>query len=150
MQSQAKTVTAYLNELPPERKAAISRVRETILKHLPKGYEETMQYGMICYVVPLSRYPKGYAFDGKTPLPYASLGSQKNYMAVYLMCTYGNPQLYDWFVKAYKASGKKLNMGKSCIRFTKLENLPLQVIGEAVAKTTVDEFITTYEKARKK
>jgi hypothetical protein len=150
MQSKAITVEEYLKSLPPEREEAILAVRKEILANLPEGYEETMQYGMIAYVVPLKLYPGGYLNDKKTPLPYASLGSQKNHMAVYLMSVYGNKELEEWFVKEYRASGKKLDMGKSCVRFKRVEDLPLDVIGKAIAKTSVDEFIAMYEKARKR
>jgi hypothetical protein len=150
MKSNAKTVTDYLKGLPKERKEAIQTVRKEILKKLPNGFKETMQYGMISYVVPLKTYPIGYLEDGKTPLPYASLASQKNHMVIYLMSTYGDKELAKWFEKEYKKSGKKLNMGKSCVRFTKLENLAVDVIGKAIAKTSVKTFIEMYEKARKK
>lgn len=147
VQSKAKTVKEYLAELPPERRAAIAAVRETILKHLPKGYEECMQYGMISYVVPLKIFPDGYLLDKKTPIPYASLGAQKNHMAVYLMCSYGNTDISKWFVEAYKKTGKKLDMGKSCVRFKKLDDLPLEVIGEAIAKVPVQTYIGVCQKA---
>ena len=150
MQSNATTVRDYLAELPPERRKAIQEVRKVIKKNLPKGYKEVMQYGMIIYVVPLKRYPQGYLNDKKTPLPYASLASQKNHMAVYLMSIYGDKKLLSWFNKAYKASGKKQDMGKSCVRFRKLENLPLDVIGQAIAKVSVDDLIKMYETARKR
>jgi Domain of unknown function (DU1801) len=151
MQSKAKTVKEYLNELPEERRDAIEAVRKVILKNLPKGYEEVMD-GMICYVVPLKLYPAGYLDNQKTPLAYVGLASQKNNMAVYLTNIYyeRDKALHEWFHKAYKASGKKMDIGKSCVRFTKLENLPLDVIGQAVAKTPVKEFITIYENSRKK
>ncbi|MGH8003236.1 MAG: DUF1801 domain-containing protein [Limisphaerales bacterium] len=150
MQSKAKTVKEYLAELSPERRAAIQAVRDVILKNLPKGYEEVMQYGMIGYVVPHSIYPAGYHCDPKQPLPFAALASQKNHMAIYFMHIYMNKDAQDWFTKAYKASGKKLDMGKSCVRFKKLEELPLEVIGRAVAWMPVKEYIAQYEKARNK
>jgi len=148
--SQAQTVETYLKELPEDRRAAISKIREIILKHLPKGYEEGMQYGMIGYFVPLSRYSAGY-FDRKNqPLPYAALASQKNYMSIYLMNIYGHKDTESWFQKEYKATGKKLDMGKSCVRFKNIDDLPLDVIGKAVALTPVDTYIEMYEAARKK
>ena len=107
-----------------------------------------MQYGMIGYVVPLKRYPKGYLGDKKTPLPYAALASQKHHMAVYLMNIYGNRKLEKWFLKEYKASGKKLDMEKSCVRFKKLDDLPLGLIGKAIAATPLAECIAMYEEAR--
>jgi len=149
MQSKTKTVKEYLSLLPPERRAAIQAVREVILKNLPKGFEETMQYGMIGYVVPHSLYPPGYHCDPKQALPFAGLASQKNYMAIYFMHIYGDKEAETWFRQAYKASGKKLDMGKSCVRFKKLDDLPLDVIGKAVALTPVNKLVAQYEKARK-
>jgi hypothetical protein len=145
MQSKAKTVTEYLAELPPDRRAAIQAVRQVILKNLGKGYEERMQYGMIGYCVPHSIYPAGYHCDPKQPLPYASLASQKNHMAVYLLCLYGIPEFESWFRKEWARSGKKLDMGKSCIRFKRVEDVPLEVIGAAVARVPVKEFVGFYE-----
>ena len=148
MQSSAKTVTVYLKELPLERRAVIEMVRAVILKNLPKGYEEVMQYGMISYVVPLKTYPKGYLDKKDVPLPYAALAAQKNFYAVYLMNLYSEKEGGDWFAKEYKASGKKLDMGKSCVRFKKLEDLPLAVIAKAVKLTSVKKFIAQYESGR--
>ena len=144
--SNAKTVEQYLSELPTERRNAIAAVRNVILTNLPKGYEETMQYGMISYVIPLERYPKTY---NSQALALASLASQKNYMSIYLMNVYGNEDIEKWFHDKYIASGKKLDMGMSCVRFRKLENLPLDLIGETIAMTSVDEFIRRYEETRK-
>jgi len=149
MQSKTKTVKEYLAELPPERKAAIQAVRKVILKNLPKGFEEIMQYGMIGYVVPHKVYPPGYHCDPKQPLPFMGLASQKNYMAIYFMNIYMDKGAQNWFTKAYKASGKKLDMGKSCLRFKKLEDLALEVIGRAVARQSVKEYIALYEKSKK-
>ena len=146
-QSIAKTVDEYLAELSPDRREAIAAVRKVILLHLPPGYEETMQYGMIGYVIPLERYPVTY--NGQ-PLEYAALASQKNYMSVYLMNIYGDKEAESWFVDEYKASGKKLNMGKSCLRFKKLEDLPTDLIGKAIARTTVADFIEVYEASRRR
>lgn len=142
----------YLNALPDERKTALEAVRKVILQNLPEGYEETLQYGMISYVVPLSLYPAGYLGKKDTPLPFAALASQKNHMAIYLMNIYADrdQEGLDWLEKAYVESGKKLDMGKSCIRFKRLEDLPLEVIGEAIARTPVAEFIEMYEKSRKR
>jgi len=150
MQSKAKTVDEYLKSLPPDRRIAIERVRSTILKNLPSGYEEGMQYGMIGYFVPLSLYPKGYLNKRDVPLPFASLASQKNHMAVYLLNIYSIPKLAKWFTREYKKTGKKMDMGKSCVRFRTLENLPLELIGKAVSKTTPKEFIKIYEASRGK
>jgi hypothetical protein len=150
MQSKATTVKQYLAELPPDRREAIAAVRKVILANLPKGIEETMQYGMIYYVVPFSLFPDGYHCDPSLPLGFAGLASQKNHMAIYLMTCYGHKDTEQWFVKAYKASGKKLDMGKSCVRFKKLDDLPLDVIGQAVARVPLDKYIEAYEKARAK
>lgn len=149
MQSKAATVKEYLESLAEDRRAAIQAVRKVILKNLPKGYKEVMQYSMIGYVVPLSLYPAGYLGKKDMPLPYAGLASQKNYMALYLMNVYGDEEIERWFKSAYAASGKKLDMGKSCVRFKKLEDLALEVIGEAVARTPVKKTIEQYERARK-
>ena len=145
-QSKAKTVDEYLAELPADRREAIAALRQVILDHLPEGYEETMQYGMIGYVIPLERYPKTY---NRQPLAYVSLASQKNYMSLYLMGVYGDAETGEWFTERYRASGKKLDMGKSCVRFKKLEDLPTELIGEAVARTTVADFIELYEASRR-
>jgi hypothetical protein len=146
MQSKAKTVSRYLAELPADRRKAIEQVRKMILKNLPKGYEEIMQYGMIGYAVPLSIYPAGYHCAKDTPLPFISLASQKNNMALYMFCLYVDKQDAARFQKEYKASGKKLDMGKSCFRFKKLEDLALDVIGKAIARTPVKKHIEVYEK----
>jgi hypothetical protein len=145
MTSKAKTVKEYLVELPEERRTAIQAVRQVILKNLDKGYEEGMQYGMIGYYVPHKVYPPGYHCDPKQPLPFAGLGSQKNHMAVYLMCIYGSRQHEEWFRKEWAKTGKKLDMGKSCIRFRKLEDLALEVIGEAVARVPAKKYVAYYE-----
>ena len=145
MQSNARTVEEYLRSLPEDRRAAISAVRKVILANLPKGYEECMSYGMIGYVVPHSIYPAGYHCNPKLPLPYANLASQKNHMALYLMCCYGDKATYQWFCKAWKATGKKLDMGKSCVRFKKLEDVSLEVIGEVIARVPVKNYIARIE-----
>lgn len=143
--STARTVDAYLAELPADRRAALEAVRGVLLRNLPEGYEEGMQYGMIGYYVPHSRYPAGYHCDVRQPLPFASLGAQKNHLAVYLMCVYGSPEHAAWFQQAWAQTGKKLDMGKSCVRFKKVEDLALDVLGEAVARVPVDAYIATYE-----
>jgi hypothetical protein len=156
MQSQAATVEEYLASLPEERREALSAVREMILRNLDEGFEERMQYGMIGYVVPHRLYPAGYHCNPKDPLSFACLGSQKNYMSVYLGCVYGSEEEANWFREAYLATGKKLDMGKSCIRFKRLADLPLELIGEAVARLSVAQFVARYEavlaatKSRKK
>ena len=147
MQSKATTVAQYIKELPDKRRKPIKAVRKVIRDHLPKGYKEGMQYGMIGYFVPHSVYPAGYHCDPSQPLPFAHLASQKNHMAIYLFGMYSDPKLTKWFVKEWKKSGKKLDMGKSCIRFKKLDDLPLQLIGEVISKTSVEEMIQSYEKS---
>lgn len=146
MQSSAKTVQEYLKELPVDRREAINAVRGVILANLPKGYEECMSYGMIGYVVPHSIYPKGYQCNPKVPLPFINLASQKNHMAFYLMCCYGDPKLKAWFENAWKDTGKKFDMGGGCVRFKRLEDVPLEVIGQLVAGLPVDVFIRRIEK----
>jgi hypothetical protein len=143
--SNAKTVDKYLGALPPDRRAALTAVREVILANLPKGYEEQMQYGMIGYVVPHSLYPAGYHCNPKEPLSFAMLGSQKNHMALYLCNVYGDAATTEWFQQAYAAAGKKLDMGKACVRFKKLDDLPLEVIGKVIARTPVKSYITRIE-----
>jgi uncharacterized protein YdhG (YjbR/CyaY superfamily) len=149
MQSSASTVAEYLKELPEDRRSAISKVRAVIRKNLPKGYAEQMCYGMIGYVVPHKLYPAGYHCDPKQPLMYASLASQKNHMSFYSMALYMNAESERWIREQFQARGKKLDMGKSCIRFKKLEDLPLDVIGESIAKVPVAGYIKFYEDARK-
>lgn len=154
MQSKAATVTEYLEGLPADRRTAIEAVRKVILKNLDKSYQEAMQYGMICYSVPHSVYPAGYHCDPKQPLPFAAIASQKNYMSVYLMspesgCV-GDMSCENnarWFREAWAKTGKKLDMGKSCIRFQRVEDLALDVIGEAIKRVPVKRFIEGYEAA---
>lgn len=145
MQSNGQTVENYLDALPTDRRTALTAVRKTILDNLPAGYKEIMQYGMIAYVIPLEDYPKTY--NGH-PLALVSLASQKNYMAIHLMCIYGSKEMNQSFIKEYKATGKKLDMGKACVRFKKLEDLPLELIGKTIASAPVDAFIQQYEMAR--
>ncbi|MBX3396036.1 MAG: DUF1801 domain-containing protein [Phycisphaerae bacterium] len=147
MQSKAKTVEAYLAELPEDRRAAIEAVRAVIRKNLDPEYEEGMQYGMIGYYVPHRVYPQGYHCDPKQPLPFGGLASQKNHMSLYLMCLYGASDAFDWFRKAWEATGKKLDMGKACIRFKKLDDLPLELIGEVVRRTPVKVYVSRMEAA---
>ena len=144
MQSKAKTVQEYLSDLPNDRLEAIETVRDVILANLPEGFEETINWGMITYQVPLSRYPDTY---NKQPLMLAALGSQKNHMAVYLTGVYADPESRSQFTEAYKATGKRMDMGKSCVRFRKLDDLPVELIGGAIAEYSVDEFIELIEKA---
>lgn len=146
MQSKAKTVTEYLEELPDDRREQISAVRETILENLPAGYIETMNWGMISYEVPLSVYPDTY---NKKPLLYAALASQKNHMAVYLNGIYCDKTLKERFEKDYLATDKKLDMGKCCVRFKKLENLPLEVVGQAIAALPMADYVQFSKQSQK-
>lgn len=143
--STARTVGAYLASLPPERRDAVARVRAVVNAHLPRGFEEGMQYGMISWYVPLSRLAETY--DGQ-PLAIVSLASQKQSMSLYLMGAYGDPEERARFEKASRKSGKKLDMGKSCLRFKTIDDLPLDALGDALARITVDRFVATYEASR--
>lgn len=145
MQSKATTVAAYLKELPEDRRAAISAVRDVILKNLDPTFEEGMNYGMIGYYVPHSAYPAGYHCDPSKPLPFAGLASQKQHMSVYLMSAYGDKGEYAKLVEGFKKAGKKLDMGACCVRFKKLEDLPLDVIGAAVKRVSAKTYIERYE-----
>lgn len=146
MQSQAKTPELYLAEISEDRKIAVGKLRTTILDNLPKGFEEVMCYGMIGYVVPHSIYPKGYHCDPKIPLPFISLGSQKNFVALYHMGIYGSENLLNWFVSEYpKHCKSKLDMGKSCVRFKKMDDIPFDLIAELVSKISVQDWISNYE-----
>ncbi|MDI5889458.1 MAG: DUF1801 domain-containing protein [Bacteroidota bacterium] len=146
MQSTATTVSAYLEEIPEERKDALKKLRATILKNIPKGFVEQMTYGMIGYVVPHSIYPNGYHCTPELPLPFISFASQKNFIAIYHMGIYANPELLNWFVTEYpKHSTQKLDMGKSCIRFKKANQIPFELIAELAQKMSVQEWITCYE-----
>lgn len=146
MPSKATTTEDYLESLPEERKNIITQLRKTILKNLPKGFKETMSSGMLAYVVPHELYPAGYHCDPKQALPFIYLASQKNHIALYHMGLYGGQHL-EWFQKEWKKhSDKKLDMGKSCIRFKKPEDIPLDLIGELCTKITPKEWIAYYEK----
>jgi uncharacterized protein YdhG (YjbR/CyaY superfamily) len=142
--SKATTVAQYLASLPPDRRAAMTSVRATVNASLPGGFVEGIQYGMISWVVPLERYPDTY---NKQALAVASLASQKGHMALYLMGVYGRPDVDRWFRGAFAAAGKKLDTGKSCVRFKTLDALPLEVVGQAIAKISVADFIAQYEAA---
>ena len=145
---QSKAVDEYIQSLPDDRKQIISDMRKVILKNLPKGFEETMQYGMISYVVPHKIYPSGYHCNPKDALPFIGLASQKNHIALYHMAVYQGA-LHDWFLGAWKkATDKKIDMGKSCIRFKKAGDVPLKLIGELSAKVTPEQWIDIYEKTR--
>ncbi len=151
MSSKIELPQDYIDALPDDKKQAVSAIREAILGNLPKGYEEVMSYGMLGYVVPHSIYPSGYHCTPKLPLPFISLAGQKNFIAVYHMGLYANPTLLEWFTTAYaKRYKSKLDMGKSCMRFKKTTDIPIDLIGELAAKMSVTEWITVYEEAFKR
>lgn len=146
MTSAALTVQEYMEIIPEERKSFVDKFRNTIIQNLPEGYQETMNYGMIGYVVPHSIYPNGYHCNTKDPLPFMGLASQKNSVNFYHMGIYANTELLNWFTSEYsKFSKKKLDMGKSCMRFKKVEDVPFELIGELVKKITVHDWIALYE-----
>jgi hypothetical protein len=145
MQSKATTVAAYLAGLPDDRRSIIEAVRSVILEHLDAGFEEGMQYGMIGYFVPHRVYPAGYHVDPKQPLPFAALASQAKHCSLYLMGVYGSPAEEAWFRAAWTADGRKLDMGKSCVRFKKLSDVPLDVVGEAFRRVTAADYVARYE-----
>ena len=151
MQSKATTPNQYIAELPEDRKPAMEKLRSVFLENIPNGFEEQMGYGMLGFVVPFSLYPSGYHCDTKLPLPFAGIASQKNFIALYHMGIYANPELLNWFVAEYpKHSKQKLDMGKSCIRFKKMDQIPYELIAELMTKITVEDWISTYEKQFKK
>lgn len=144
------TPEEYMGTLPEERKPVMTELRKAIIKNLPKGFEEGMSYGMLTYVVPHSIYPAGYHCDPKQALPFLSIASQKNFIAVYHMGIYADQELLNWFVGEFpKHSKAKLDMGKSCIRFKKMDQVPVALIGELASKVSVEDWIETYEKALK-
>ena len=149
MQSKATTVQQYLDELPADRRSAIKTVRAIILKNLDPIFKEGMQYGMIGYYVPHSVYPPGYHCDPKQPLPFICLASQKNYMSVYLGCIDGQAENENWFRAAWARTGRKLDMGKACLRFRKTEDLALDLIGEAIRRMPARAFIDYYKSVLK-
>ena len=151
MQYDVNSVKEYIAALPEDRKPIIEKLRKVILTNLPEGFEEQISYGMIGYVVPLSKYPKGYHAKKGEPLPFISLASQKNYIALYHMGLYGKPKLEEWFVKEYADRvPTKLDMGKSCIRFKNPDHIPYDLVAELCQKLTVDEYIQAYETALKR
>ena len=141
MRSEATTVEDYLADLDDDRREAIEEVRDIVLANLPDGIVETMNWGMISYEVPLETYPDTY--NGQ-PLMYAALASQKRHFAVYLSAIYADPDLDEWFRSAYEATGKRMDVGRSCVRFRSLDDVPLELIGEAIGKVDVDRFIELY------
>lgn len=151
MQYQATSVDDYISQVPEDRKETLTKLSEVINSNIPKGFEEGIQYGMIGYYVPHSLYPSGYHCTPEIPLPFMSFASQKNSINLYHMGIYSIKELHDWFVVEYpKYSKRKLDMGKSCIRFKKPEDIPYELIGELASKITVDEWIAVYEKSLKK
>lgn len=147
MQSDADSVEAYLQSLPPDRRAAISTIRDVINEHLPEGYQEQMEWGMVSWVIPLDDYPDTY--NGR-PLTYVSLASQKNHMAVYLLGLYSEGPEESWLRQQYAERGMKPDLGKSCLRFKRLDEVPLDVLGGVISKIPAGEFIARYEASRKR
>jgi uncharacterized protein YdhG (YjbR/CyaY superfamily) len=146
MQSKATTVADYIKELPFDRQQPMTALRKVISKNLPKGFKEAMSYGMIGYAVPHSLYPNGYHCSPELPLPFINIASQKNFIAFYHMGMYADKKLLDWFVSEFaKAVPFKLDMGKSCVRFKKPEQIPYELLGELCSKVTVADWIATYE-----
>jgi hypothetical protein len=151
MTSDAKTIPQYLKSLPEDRVEAFTTLINTVRKNLPKGFEEMMSYGMPCFVIPHSTYPGGYHCDPKQPLPFLSIASQKNFIALYHMGLYSDPALLKWFTTEYpKHSTTKLDMGKSCVRFKKPEQIPFKLIGELAKKMAPKDWIALYEKNLKR
>ena len=151
MQSKATTQEEYIKELPEERKEVISKLRSVINNNLPNGFVEGMSYGLISYHIPHAVYPDGYHCDPKIPLPFMNLASQKNFVAIYHMGIYANPELLNWFTTEYpKHCSRKLDMGKSCIRFKKMDDIPYKLIAELTSKMSAQEWIDVYESNIKK
>lgn len=151
MISKATTIPEYLAAIPEERAVIIEKLRNVITKNLPNGFEEGMQYGMIGYFVPHKMYPNGYHCNPKEPLPFMSIASQKNSINIYHMGLYANKELYDWFVTEYsKQFSRKLDIGKSCLRFKKETDIPFDILEKLVQKIPVEEWISTYESSIKK
>ena len=143
--SRATTVTKYLAELPPERRAVVAAVRKMVLRHLPAGYKEMMAWGAISYGIPLSRYPD--TGNGQ-PLCYAGLAAQKHHYALYLMCAYADSKAYAALAGAFEKAGKRMDMGKSCLRFKRLEDLPLEAVGKVIASMPPEDYIALFEVSR--
>ena len=146
MKSEAQSVEEYISQLPDDRKVAVNKLRDVIKKSIPEGFQEEMSYGMIGYVVPKTLYPAGYHCTPQLPLPFMNIASQKNFIAVYHMAVYADKALNDWFTTEYpKHTKARLDMGKSCIRFNKPEQIPFELIGELASKLTPVEWIAMYE-----
>ncbi|WP_426279179.1 DUF1801 domain-containing protein [Chryseobacterium sp. S-02] len=151
MQISAISIDDYISKIPEERQEVFKKIFDTVSKNLPEGFSENISYGMVGWAVPLGTYPPGYHCTPNTPLPFIGLASQKNFIALYHMGIYAKPELLNWFVEEFpKYSKRKLDMGKSCIRFKKIDDIPLELIAELSKKMTVDEWIETYEKNYKK
>lgn len=151
MKYEADSIEEYINQLPEERKTIIEKIRSILQKNLPKGFEETLSYNMIGFVVPHKTYPEGYHCNPELPLPFINLASQKNFIALYHSGIYAKKELFDWFVAQYPKHCKyKLDMGKSCIRFKKMDDIPYKLIEKLAKKMTVKEWITIYESTIKK
>lgn len=151
MRIEAKSIEEYLEKVPDERKPYLHKLRNVVKSNLPEGFSEELNYGMIGYVVPHSKYPDGYHADPKMPLPFANIANQKGFIALYHMGIYSNPELNKWFTEEYAKRCKyKLDMGKSCIRFKKLDDIPYDLIAELMQKVTMEEWIEVYERAWKK
>ncbi len=144
MSDASTTPQQYLDRVPADRRDLVAAVRQAILDHLPDGFEETIEFGMLSYVVPLDRFSDTY---NRRPLPVASLANQKRYVSLYLMGIYADEGERNWFVEAWRATGRKLNMGKSCVRFSRVDDVPLDVIGEAVARVSVDDIVAAHQRA---
>ena len=151
MKTEADSPQQYIDQLPDDRKEAFLKLRKVLLENLPEGFAETMNYGMIGFVVPHELYPGGYHCDPKQPLPFASIASQKNFVALYHMGIYANPEILDWFVTEYIEHCKtKPDMGKSCIRFKKPDQIPFGLIAELARKISVSEWVDLYERTIKR
>ncbi|MDG1045843.1 MAG: DUF1801 domain-containing protein [Bacteroidia bacterium] len=150
MKHLADSTKDYIDQLPEQRKKAFNKLRKTLLDNIPKGFEECMNYGMLGYVVPKSIYPAGYHCDPKLPLPFANIASQKNFIALYHMGIYADQELLQWFKAEYAQQCKyKLDMGKSCIRFKRMDDIPYDLVGKLMRKMTPNDWITLYESAIK-
>ncbi|MGK0316098.1 MAG: hypothetical protein ACI86M_002330 [Saprospiraceae bacterium] len=146
MTTKYEDIEDYIANIPEERVAPFMKLKETIISNLPSGFEECLNYNMIGYVVPHSTYPDGYHCDPKLPLPFINIANQKGFIALYHMGIYADPELYDWFVGEYpKHSKYKLDMGKSCVRFKKVDHIPYDLIAELIKKTNVKDWVTLYE-----
>ncbi|MFI4881976.1 MAG: DUF1801 domain-containing protein, partial [Phycisphaerales bacterium JB064] len=146
--AKAATIEQYMAALPEDRRQAVDAIRAVINKNIDKAFEHGMQYGMPAWYVPHSIYPAGYHCDPKQPLPFASVASQKGHIGIYIFCIYQDEALRDWFIDAWKTSGKRLDMGKSCIRVKKLDDVPLDVLGKLFKKVKAKDFVAAYEQLR--